>query len=253
MAFDLANQLGHLKLTKSISFLQTTQVWVTHCVNPELFYVRFTIDDQQFNQMEEQLTNYCTSFAPEPVDESFHAGDYLLAFNESSKKWCRAKVKRIDDVKQMDDEKVKSNDNHVDGITFGQKIQVDLIDYGPTECVYLKKCKKITDHFVGFNQGNNFARKCCLVNIKPNGIEWDEHGKKSFKYFTINKKMTMHLVKFYHGTYHCDLSYHLNGERIHSLVESLVFSRSAKFRLGDQQHHRVNKDEFKYAQSYQVI
>jgi len=206
---------------------------VTHVENPEKFYCRLASDELKFKELNELIWSRVRSPFTQNLDyRLFKKGDHLLAYSSINKCWCRSKLLKV----------VKTKDNIINA-------KVLLIDLGSIEIIVWDQLRETTEEIINFNSCQSFCFECSLCYIKPfnDSNQWSSYANYLFENLTKDKKMTLIYHNFCDGVIVCDLSsYCLNSdlnESIESLIDYLVHTRVARYKMGEHFYHRLYAED----------
>jgi len=216
----------------SVNDIRSETIVVTHVENPEKFYCRLASDEGKFQELNEKIWSRVRSpFVTTPDYESIKKDDQILAYSSINKKWCRSQVYSIDRNKDI------------------INVKVYLIDFGSIEIIALNQLRDTEEEIVNFNSRQSFCFECSLCYIKPfnESNEWSSYANYLFEKLTKDKLITLKYQNYCDGVIICDLSSCNVGSAINesfvSLIEYLVHTRVARYKMGQHFYHRLFKED----------
>ncbi len=217
----------------SLNDMNREPIVVTHVENPEKFYCRLASDEHKLKELNELIWSGVRSPFNQSLDyHLFKSGDHLLAYSSINKCWCRSELLKV----------IKTNDTIINA-------KVLLIDFGSIEIIAWNQLKETTEEIINFNSCQSLCFECSLCYIKPfnDSNEWSSYANYLFENLTKDKKMTLNYHNFCDGVIYCDLSsYCLNSdlnESIESLIDYLVHTRVARYKMGQHFYHRLYAED----------
>ncbi|RWS05053.1 RING finger protein 17-like isoform X1 [Dinothrombium tinctorium] len=226
-------------------------VTVTSIINPEHFYVVLASGDEKAEIMQTEIDNWCGSmFRHPPGLGAINPGDYCFAFSTIYGKWCRGV---FEGYYASDDRRPLPSRNAGRNIAMHSAIKmflatINLIDYGSKQDILYHDIRERKEELFDFKLYPKLGIKCSLHNIKPTSSHWEKSSIDKFNRFVLNRKMYMYVKEIINDVHYVDLSHYdikdiSSGQS--SLIEILVFSGVAKFKLGESNVHLLTSKPMK--------
>ena len=148
----MGEPLIHAPCKLSLASGEEVSVYIVHVQDPSLLYIHRVDCLGELNALSEEINQYCSDFADNLIQETYHPGDFVLAYYDDNGVWYRA---------------------YVEDVLADQLLNVQFIDYGNTRHVATNRVIMSPGNFLELPIQ---AIPCSLTQV-PNRDSWPEDYK----------------------------------------------------------------------------